>query len=109
MRMLLRVCASCEWIYKTDTMAECPLCQFGHYSAHYVYGRRAYKYLKTQKPWKDKKLMEYMRWLDTTVELTQSGAGVNRIHTTVVKADMMHKVHIDDLIKSQYRRRTNRE
>lgn len=57
MRAKLRVCASCEWIFKEGV--ECPKCQFGSYGAHYVYGRNAYRYALSQKPWYDKKLASY--------------------------------------------------
>lgn len=55
-RAKLRVCASCEWVFKQGI--ECPKCLFGSYSAHYVYGTKAYTYSKTQKPWFDKKMFE---------------------------------------------------
>lgn len=53
----LRVCASCEWIF--DTGIECPQCQFGSYGAHYVYGKQAYQFKKTQKPWITRKIETY--------------------------------------------------
>lgn len=53
----LRVCASCEWIFNTGV--GCPKCQFGSYGAHYVYGKKAYTYAKTQKPWFDRKMGDY--------------------------------------------------
>jgi len=53
----LRVCASCEWIFKDNP--SCPKCGFGHYGAWYVYGDRCYKYAKTQQPWIDKKMARY--------------------------------------------------
>ena len=53
----LRVCASCEWIFKGGI--ECPKCVFGSYGARSVYGARCYTYAKTQKPWMDKKLFYY--------------------------------------------------
>ena len=50
---LLRVCASCEWIYKV----------LGGHLIIYDYGcpngNKAYRYAKTQKPWMDKKLATY--------------------------------------------------
>lgn len=58
----LRVCASCEWIFIEDEKTKeigCPKCGFGHYGAKFVYGNRAYRYQRTQKPWIDKKLSEY--------------------------------------------------
>lgn len=58
MKAKLRVCASCEWIFKVDgpDYQGCPKCHFAHYSARYVYGNAAYRYAKTQKPWYDKKM-----------------------------------------------------
>lgn len=53
----LRVCASCEWIFKGNT--DCPQCEFGSYGARYVYGDKCYQYAKTQKPWMDKKIANY--------------------------------------------------
>ena len=57
----LRVCASCEWIFNYDdlTANSCPKCQFAHYSARYVYGKKAYRFAVTQEPWMNKKLSEY--------------------------------------------------
>jgi predicted nucleic acid-binding Zn-ribbon protein len=54
MNAILRCCASCQWIFKlTEKTVQtgCPRCGFGHYSARYVFGHRAYRYEKTQKPW----------------------------------------------------------
>lgn len=59
---MLRVCASCEWIFKRDKETDqngCPKCLFGHYGARYVYGRKAYRYAQTQKPWLGKKMAEH--------------------------------------------------
>lgn len=53
----LRVCASCEWIFNNGI--GCPKCQFGSYGAHRVYGKKAYHYAKTQKPWFDRKIGDY--------------------------------------------------
>ena len=55
----LRVCVSCEWIFKSDTVIEwtsCPKCGFGHYGARFVYGKKAYRYAVTQEPWMQRKL-----------------------------------------------------
>ena len=52
----LRVCASCEWVFHINLHQMCPKCGFGHYGAHYVYGKKAYKYFYTQDPWLRKKL-----------------------------------------------------
>lgn len=59
----LRVCASCEWIFTRGNQhpetGGCPKCGFSHYGARYVYGRMAYHYAATQKPWYDKKMAAY--------------------------------------------------
>ena len=62
----LRTCARCEWVYKADT--RCPQCGFASYGAHSVYGKKAYTYVKTQEPWKRKKLANYYRKLDSYVK-----------------------------------------
>ena len=64
-RAKLMVCASCEWIFKSDEPVTgapptlnykgCPKCGWGHYTAHYVYGKKAYRYAKTQKNYKNQK------------------------------------------------------
>jgi len=64
---VLRVCASCEWIFKVTEHEMCPKCGFGSYGARYVYGDKAYRYAKTQKPWKDKKLRRYKIELDEQI------------------------------------------
>jgi len=56
-RAKLFVCASCEWIFKTSRNG-CPKCGFAYYGAHFCYGNKAYRYFKTQQPWKDKRLFE---------------------------------------------------
>ena len=53
----LRVCASCEWIFKK--LESCPQCGFAHYGARFVYGNSCYKYAVTQKPWFDKRMGHY--------------------------------------------------
>jgi hypothetical protein len=55
----LRVCASCEWVFKLDNGNGCPKCGFAHYGARYVYGDKAYRYAVTQKAWFDKKLWQF--------------------------------------------------
>lgn len=55
----LRVCASCEWIFKLSEYKSCPKCGFAHYGAYYVYGDRCYKFSKTQEPWLNKKVEDY--------------------------------------------------
>jgi len=63
----LRVCASCEWIFKTGDVT-CPKCQFGSYGARRVYGQRAYQHAKTQVPWKQKKLNVFQYKLDAEIK-----------------------------------------
>lgn len=53
----LRVCASCEWIYKG--LKACPKCGFGSYGARFVHGNKCYKYQITQEPWLKRKLEKY--------------------------------------------------
>lgn len=56
----LRVCASCEWIFRNDVVGcNCPKCDFGSYGAHHVYGNRCYRFAKTQEPWYDQKMFDY--------------------------------------------------
>jgi len=58
-RAKLRVCASCEWIFKGN--GDCPKCNFATYGARYVCGSKCYRYHKTQEPWIKRKMDEY-RW-----------------------------------------------
>ena len=67
MRANLRVCAKCEWIFKKSNSAMCPKCGFAHYSAFYVYDRIAYKYAKTQQPYIDRKMAEFLAELKKEV------------------------------------------
>ena len=55
----LRLCASCEWIFEYKEHEMCPKCGFGSYGAHWVYGKKAYKYKKTQEPWMKNKIEKY--------------------------------------------------
>lgn len=57
----LRVCASCEWVFKINPLKDegCPKCGFAHYGARYVYGDKAYRFLRTQTPWFNKKIAIY--------------------------------------------------
>lgn len=67
--VILRTCASCEWIFKAENNdPTCPKCQFGSYGARYVYGDKAYTYAKTQKPWKDKKMFNYEMKLNREIQ-----------------------------------------
>lgn len=61
----LRCCASCEWIFTGGV--ECPKCKFGSYGARYVYGNNAYKFAKTQTPWRNKKLADFKVELDREI------------------------------------------
>ncbi len=66
----LRVCASCEWIFRyKDHGYECPKCQFASYSAYSVYQRNAYRYETSQAPWKKKRLDAYSAELDSEIKL----------------------------------------
>ena len=59
---LLRVCASCEWVFKLahkEVSTECPLCGFASYGARRVYGKKAQRYLRSQEPWTEKKVESY--------------------------------------------------
>lgn len=50
------------WIfYRTpETNASgCPKCNFAHYGARYVFGKQAYTFAETQKPWYDRKMDRY--------------------------------------------------
>ena len=62
----LRVCASCEWVFRGSV--ECPKCGFGSYGARWVYGNAAYTYERTQQPWRDKKLAAYGAKLDNEIK-----------------------------------------
>ena len=56
----LRVCASCEWVFKNSESPEgCPKCGFGSYGARYVYGKKAYKYEETQEPWLEQQMIRF--------------------------------------------------
>jgi hypothetical protein len=66
-RAALRICMSCEWIYKG--IDGCPKCQMPSYGARFVYGDRAYKYAKSQKPWFDRKMAEYAGKLYEEMEM----------------------------------------
>lgn len=60
----LRVCASCEWIFKYPEQEHsewggCPKCGFCHYGARYVYGDAAYRHAITQKPWLDNRVAKF--------------------------------------------------
>lgn len=63
----LRVCASCQWIFDRKDASACPQCGFAHYGARMVFGDRAYRYAKTQKPWKDALMEKRSRELDAVI------------------------------------------
>jgi len=65
----LRVCASCEWIFKGTE--GCPQCGFVSYGARHVYGNRAYRYAQTQKPWKNNQMIMYEMKLNNIIRETQ--------------------------------------
>lgn len=83
-----RVCASCEWVFKTLNNPSCPLCGFGSYSAHYVYGKKAYRYAKTQKPWKDKKLSAFEAKLDRKIQ--EMSPRVIRVTRPLAVGEVLH-------------------
>lgn len=67
-RAKLRVCASCELLFVPKENEGCPYCGFGHYSAHYVYGKQCYKYYQTQEPWRKKRHAAYDDILDQVLK-----------------------------------------
>lgn len=70
-RALLRVCASCEWLFvlAPDRPATgCPKCGFGHYGARSVYGDKTYRYAKTQRPWLTRKMAAYAAQLQAEID-----------------------------------------
>lgn len=57
---ILRICASCEWIFRTtDHEYTCPKCEWVSYGARFMYGEKCYKYEITQEPWMRKKIKKY--------------------------------------------------
>jgi hypothetical protein len=68
MKAKLRVCASCEWLFFHKENLSCPKCDFASYGAHYVYGKKAYTYIRTQEPWKRKKMWSYESKLDDEIK-----------------------------------------
>lgn len=73
---VLRVCANCEWMYKLENKSEikdCPKCNFGSYSAHYVFGKKAYRLFVTQRPWMDKKLAIFSEKLYVEISKSKDG------------------------------------
>lgn len=82
----LRACASCEWVFRLAAeVGICPKCGFGHYGARYTYGRRAYEYALTQKPWREKKLAKYAAELEREIASAQHGAAPRRDHQAAHK------------------------
>ena len=69
----LRVCASCEWIFKGGKYTSCPKCGFAHYGARYVYGDVCYRFAKTQQPWIDRKVADYITELTLHIQGGQNG------------------------------------
>jgi hypothetical protein len=65
----LRVCASCEWIFKGAELP-CPKCGFATYGARFVYGNKAYAFAITQKPWMEKRVESYKRTLLAEIQKT---------------------------------------
>jgi hypothetical protein len=76
----LRVCASCEWIYRLSDplpkeklekgfeQGQCPQCRFASYGARYVFGNKTYRYAITQEPWKRRKLTDFEYQLDCQIQ-----------------------------------------
>ena len=71
----LRVCASCEWIYKVEKNPgifkhnwNCLKCSFISYGARYVYGNACYRYQYDQQPWIEKKVTDYWVKLNEEVD-----------------------------------------
>jgi hypothetical protein len=73
-RAELRVCASCEWIFKGK--GGCLKCHFGTYGARFVYGDKAYRYAVTQKPWFDKKIADYSATLFGEIRANKTPRGL---------------------------------
>lgn len=68
---VLRVCASCEWIYKLETKTEiknCPKCGFSSYSAYSVFGNKAYRIYLTQERWMNRALANISSILYSEIE-----------------------------------------
>jgi len=74
MKAKLRVCMRCEWVFLQSTNDGCPKCRWAHYGARSVYGNAAYRYIKTQDPWRRKKMDEFSNKLD--LEIRESMAVV---------------------------------
>jgi hypothetical protein len=57
----IRCCVSCAWVYReSEKIPCCPACGFGaSYAARYVYGKKAYGYLNSQKPWFERKMSDF--------------------------------------------------
>ena len=75
----LFVCASCKWIFHKDEIAQdgiyedgCPKCGFGYYTAHWVYGNKAYKLAITQEEWLNQKLLNYEMKLQKEIKETNA-------------------------------------
>lgn len=64
----LRVCGACEWVFSMKNDVMCPRCDFGSYGAHRVYGKAAYRYAKTQKPWFDKQMASRAIYLRMVID-----------------------------------------
>ncbi len=74
----LRVCASCEWIFKSEhsESGDCPKCGFAHYSAHSVYEKAAYTYAITQQPWLNKKITSFTVQLHSEIHTYNEKHGI---------------------------------
>ena len=76
---VLRVCASCEWVFRKAVCTDCPKCGFASYGARFVYGDKAYSYERTQRPWKDKKLCNFEMALDKEIRASPTKKKIIRL------------------------------
>lgn len=88
MKAKLRVCASCEWIFRGDT--DCPECGFASYGARWVYGDKAYRYELTQEPWKDRKLSKVESELDLKISMNKEKITKNKGKYFNLKMEYFH-------------------
>lgn len=84
MRAKLRCCMSCCWIFKFDgSDSGCPKCGWGHYSARYVYGDKAYRYAHTQEPWYNIKMDSFSYTLRKQIEDNKNKIVVKSEHSSL--------------------------
>ena len=63
---LVRVCASCEWIFRRPA-TDCPRCGFASYGAHWAIGPQCYRLEATQERWIARALAMYRQKLEGEV------------------------------------------